>query len=36
MAFNFGNVLGSAAFQSLNAFLNHNASKDGYAKANRY
>ena len=36
MAFNFGNVLGSAAFRSLNAFLNHNASKDGYAKANRY
>ena len=36
MAFNFGNVLGSAAFQSVNAFLQHNSSKDGYAKANRY
>ena len=34
--FNFGNVLGGAAFGSLNAFLSHNASKDGYAKANRY
>ena len=34
--FNFGNVLGGAVFGSLNAFLQHNASKDGYAKANRY
>ena len=34
--FNFSNVLGGAAFGSLNAFLQHNASRDGYAKANRY
>ena len=34
--FNFGNVLGGAVFGSLNAFLQHNASRDGYAKANRY
>ena len=34
--FNFSNVLGGAVFGSLNAFLQHNASKDGYAKANRY
>ena len=34
--FNFSNVLGGAVFGSLNAFLSHNASRDGYAKANRY
>ena len=34
--FNFSNVLGGAAFGSLNAFLGHNASKDGYSKPNRY
>tara|TARA_Y200000002_G_scaffold121461_1_gene99689 strand:+ start:19 stop:756 length:738 start_codon:yes stop_codon:yes gene_type:complete len=34
--FNFSNVLGGAVFGSLNAFLQHNASRDGYAKANRY
>ena len=34
--FNFSNVLGGAAFGGLNAFLQHNASRDGYAKANRY
>ena len=34
--FNFSNVLGGAVFGSLNAFLGHNASRDGYAKANRY
>ena len=28
--------LGGAVFSSLNAFLQQNASKDGYAKANRY
>ena len=35
-SFNFSNVLGGAAFGSLNAFLSHNASKDGYSKPNRY
>jgi len=34
--FNFSNVLGGAAFGSLNAFLQHNSSKDGYSKPNRY
>ena len=34
--FNFSNVLGGAAFSSLNAFLSHNASRDGYSKPNRY
>ena len=34
--FNFSNVLGGAAFGSLNAFLQHNASRDGYSKPNRY
>ena len=34
--FNFSNALGGAVFGSLNAFLSHNASRDGYAKANRY
>ena len=34
--FNFSNVLGGAVFGGLNAFLQHNASRDGYAKANRY
>ena len=34
--FNFSNVLGGAVFGSLNAFLSHNASRDGYAKQNRY
>ena len=34
--FNFSNVLGGAVFGSLNAFLQQGASKDGYAKANRY
>ena len=34
--FNFSNVLGGAAFGSLNAFLSHNASRDGYSKPNRY
>ena len=34
--FNFSNVLGGAAFGSLNAFLQHNASRDGYARQNRY
>ena len=33
---NFSNILGGAVFGSLNAFLQHNASRDGYAKANRY
>ena len=28
--------MGGAAFGSLNAFLSHNASRDGYAKPNRY
>ena len=34
--FIFSNVLGGAVFGGLNAFLQHNASRDGYAKANRY
>ena len=34
--FNFSNVLGGAAFGGLNAFLQHNASRDGYAKQTRY
>ena len=34
--FNFSNVLGGAAFGSLNAFLSHNSSRDGYSKPNRY
>ena len=34
--FNFGNVLGGAVFGGLNAILQHNASRDGYSKANRY
>ena len=34
--FNFSNVLGGAVFGGLNAFLQHNASRDGYAKQNRY
>ena len=34
--FNFGNVLGGAVFGGLNAILAHNASRDGYSKANRY
>ena len=34
--FNFSNVLGGAVLGGLNAFLQHNASRDGYAKANRY
>ena len=34
--FNFSNILGGAVFGSLNAFLQQGASKDGYAKANRY
>ena len=34
--FNFSNTLGGAAFGSLNAFLSHNASRDGYSKPNRY
>jgi len=34
--FNFSNVLGGAVFGGLNAFLQHNACRDGYAKANRY
>ena len=34
--FNFSNVLGGAVFGGLNAFLQHKASRDGYAKANRY
>ena len=34
--FNFSNVLGGAVFGGLNAFLQHNASRDGYAKPNRY
>ena len=35
--FNFSNTLGGAEiFSSLNAFLSHNASRDGYSKPNRY
>ena len=34
--FNFSNTLGGATFGSLNAFLSHNASRDGYSKPNRY
>ena len=34
--FNFSNVLGGAVFGGLNAFLQHNASRDGYARQNRY
>ena len=34
--FNFSNVLGGAVFGGMNAFLQHNASRDGYAKQNRY
>ena len=34
--FNFSNVLGGAVFGSLNAFLQHNASRDGYSRPNRY
>ena len=34
--FNFSNVLGGAVFGSINAFLSHNASRDGYARQNRY
>ena len=34
--FNFSNVLGDSVFGGLNAFLQHNTSRDGYAKANRY
>ena len=34
--FNFGNILGGAVFGGLNAILAHNASRDGYSKANRY
>ena len=34
--FNFSNVLGGAVFGGLNAILQHNASRDGYSKANRY
>ena len=34
--FNFSNVLGGAVFGGLNAFLQHNASRDGYARPNRY
>ena len=34
--FNFSNTLGGAAFGSLNAFLSHNSSRDGYSKPNRY
>ena len=34
--FNFGNVLGGAVFGGLNAILQHNASRDGYSKANRF
>ena len=34
--FNFSNVLGGAVFGGLNAFLQHNASRDGFAKQNRY
>ena len=34
--FNFSNVLGGAVFGGLNAFLQHNASRDGYARTNRY
>ena len=34
--FNFSNVLGGAVFGGLNAILAHNASRDGYSKANRY
>ena len=34
--FNFSNTLGGAVFGSLNAFLSHNASRDGYSKPNRY
>ena len=34
--FNFSDVLGGAVFGGLNAFLQHNASRDGFAKQNRY
>ena len=34
--FNFSNVLGGTVFGGLNAILAHNASRDGYSKANRY
>jgi len=34
--FNFSSVLGGAVFGGMNAFLQHNASRDGYAKQNRY
>ena len=34
--FNFSNVLGGAVFGGINAFLQHNASRDGFAKQNRY
>ena len=34
--FNFSNVLGGSVFGGLNAILQHNASRDGYSKANRY
>jgi len=34
--FNFSNVLGGAVFGGLNAFLQHNSSRDGFARQNRY
>ena len=36
MPLNFSQLLGGAAFSSLNAILGHNASRDGYSKPNRY
>ena len=33
---NFSQLLGGAAFSSLNAILGHNASRDGYSRPNRF
>ena len=36
MPLNFSQLLGGAAFSSLNAILGHNASRDGYSRPNRF
>ena len=34
--FDFNSLLGSSVFSSLNSFLRHNASDEGFQKGNRY
>ena len=36
MPLNFSQLLGGAAFSSLNAILGSNASRDGYSRPNRF